>query len=168
MIHTLENDQLRVKIADHGAELSEIYDKTNDRQVLWNADPAYWKRHAPVLFPNVGRYYEDHCLINGNSYTSGQHGFARDMEFTCTDKTDTSVTHLLESTAETQKIWPYAFQLSITHTLNGRDLTVSWKVVNKDQETMYSRSVLILHLMCLYFLIPFRVSITLPSMEKKN
>lgn len=137
MIHTLENDQLRVKIADHGAELSEIYDKTNDRQVLWNADPAYWKRHAPVLFPNVGRYYEDHCLINGNSYTSGQHGFARDMEFTCTDKTDTSVTHLLESTAETQKIWPYAFQLSITHTLNGRDLTVSWKVVNKDQETMY-------------------------------
>lgn len=137
MIHTLENDQLRVKIADHGAELSEIYDKTNDHQVLWNADPAYWKRHAPVLFPNVGRYYEDHCLINGNSYTSGQHGFARDMEFTCTDKTDTSVTHLLESTAETQKIWPYAFQLSITHTLNGRDLTVSWKVVNKDQETMY-------------------------------
>ena len=137
MIHTLENDQLRVKIADHGAELSEIYDKTNDRQVLWNADPAYWKRHAPVLFPNVGRYYEDHCLINGNSYTSGQHGFARDMEFTCTDKNDTSVTHLLESTAGTQKIWPYAFQLSITHTLNGRDLTVSWKVVNKDQETMY-------------------------------
>ena len=57
MIHTLENDQLRVKIADHGAELSEIYDKTNDHQVLWNADPAYWKRHAPVLFPNVGRYY---------------------------------------------------------------------------------------------------------------
>ena len=90
-----------------------------------------------MLFPNVGRYYEDHCLINGNSYTSGQHGFARDMEFTCTDKTDTSVTHLLESTAETQKIWPYAFQLSITHTLNGRDLTVSWKVVNKDQKTMY-------------------------------
>ena len=35
MIHTLENDQLRIKIADHGAELSEIYDKTNDRQVLW-------------------------------------------------------------------------------------------------------------------------------------
>ena len=72
MIHTLENDQLRIKIADHGAELSEIYDKTNDRQVLWNADPAYWKRHAPVLFPNVGRYYEDHCLINGRSYTSAR------------------------------------------------------------------------------------------------
>ena len=137
MIHTLENDQLRVKIADHGAELSEIYDKVNDRQVLWNADPAHWNRHAPVLFPNVGRYYENHCLIDGKSYTSGQHGFARDMEFTCTDETATSVTHLLEATEETLKSWPYIFQLYITHTLNERDLTVSWKVVNKDQKTMY-------------------------------
>ena len=28
-------------------------------------------------------------------------------------------------------------KVSITHTLNGRDLTVAWKVVNKDQEIMY-------------------------------
>ena len=47
MIRTLENDQLRVQINDLGAELTEIYDKTNDRQVLWNADPSYWNRHAP-------------------------------------------------------------------------------------------------------------------------
>ena len=64
-MHTLENDQLCVTISDHGAELSGIFDKKNDREILWNADPSHWKRHAPVLFPNVGRYYEDHCLING-------------------------------------------------------------------------------------------------------
>ena len=75
-MHTLENDQLCVTISDHGAELSGIFDKKNDREILWNADPSHWKRHAPVLFPNVGRYYEDHCLINGKTYTSGQHGFA--------------------------------------------------------------------------------------------
>ena len=73
-MHTLENDQLCVTISDHGAELSGIFDKKNDREILWNADPSHWKRHAPVLFPNVGRYYEDHCLINGKTYTSGQHG----------------------------------------------------------------------------------------------
>ena len=61
----LENDQLRVTISDHGAELSGIFDKKNNREVLWNADPAYWKRHAPVLFPNVGRLYNDTSLING-------------------------------------------------------------------------------------------------------
>ncbi len=59
------------------------------------------------------------------------------MEFTCVEEAETSVTHLLEATDATKKAWPYEFQLYITHTLNGRDLTVTWKVVNKDQETMY-------------------------------
>ena len=136
-MHILENDQLRVSISDHGAELSGIFDKKNNREVLWNADPAYWKRHAPVLFPNVGRLYNDTSLIDGKTYPSGQHGFARDMDFICTEETETSVTHLLEATDAAKKAWPYDFQLYITHTLNDRDLTVAWKVVNKDQETMY-------------------------------
>ena len=136
-MHTIENEELRVMISDHGAELSGIFDKKNNREVLWNADPKYWKRHAPVLFPNVGRLYKDTCLIGGETYTSGQHGFARDMEFICVEETENSVTHLLEATDATKKAWPYEFQLYITHTLNGRDLTVTWKVVNKDQETMY-------------------------------
>lgn len=59
------------------------------------------------------------------------------MEFICVEETENSVTHLLESTDETKKAWPYEFQLYITHTLEGRDLTVAWKVVNKDQEIMY-------------------------------
>lgn len=59
------------------------------------------------------------------------------MEFICVEETETSVTHLLEATDATKKAWPYEFQLYITHTLNGRDLTVAWKVVNKDQEIMY-------------------------------
>lgn len=125
IMHTLENDQLRVTISDHGAELSGIFDKKNNREVLWNADPTYWKRHAPVLFPYVGRLYNDTSLIGGKTYTSGQHGFARDMEFICTEETGTSVTHLLEATDTTKRAWPYDFQLYITHTLNGRDLTVS-------------------------------------------
>ena len=136
-MHTIENEELRVMISDHGAELSGIFDKKNNREVLWNADPKYWKRHAPVLFPNVGRLYKDTCLIGGETYTSGQHGFARDMEFICVEEKENSVTHLLEATDATKKAWPYEFQLYITHTLNGRDLTVTWKVVNKDQETMY-------------------------------
>ena len=34
-MHTLENDQLCVTISDHGAELSGIFDKKNDREILW-------------------------------------------------------------------------------------------------------------------------------------
>lgn len=63
MIHTIENDYLRVSVDDHGAELCSIFDKVHNREVIWQADPAYWKRHAPVLFPNVGRHFEDHLFI---------------------------------------------------------------------------------------------------------
>ena len=160
MIRTLENDQLRVQINDLGAELTEIYDKTNDRQVLWNADPSYWNRHAPVLFPNVGRYYENKCLINGNTYHCGQHGFARDMEFTCTESSQTSVTHLVTSSDSTRETYPFDFRLLITHELSGRDLTVRWTVINEDSQTMYF-TIGGQPLMCLRFRVLPRISIIL-------
>ena len=53
--YTIENEKLSVTIAAHGAELSSIYDKENDRELVWQADPTFWNRHAPVLFPKVGK-----------------------------------------------------------------------------------------------------------------
>lgn len=79
--YTIENEKLSVTIDAHGAELSSIYDKENDRELIWQADPAFWNRHAPVLFPNVGKYYGGHFTYNGKAYPMGQHGFARDTEF---------------------------------------------------------------------------------------
>lgn len=64
----------------------KIIEKSSGMQILHTG-----KRHAPVLFPNVGRLYNDTSLINGKSYTSGQHGFARDMDFICTEETETSI-----------------------------------------------------------------------------
>ena len=95
MIHTIENDYLRVSVDDHGAELCSIFDKVHNREVIWQADPAYWKRHAPVLFPNVGKTYKNKMLINGEEYTTSQHGFARDSVFECVESTDSMVSFLL-------------------------------------------------------------------------
>ena len=117
MIHTIENDYLRVSVDDHGAELCSIFDKIHNREVIWQADPAYWKRHAPVLFPNVGRHFEDHYRINGVEYPSSQHGFARDSEFTCVDMTADSITHRLKSSDATRENYPYDFELKIKHVL---------------------------------------------------
>ena len=57
MKRIIENDFLKVTIDDHGAELVSIYDKEKDREVIWQGDPKFWGRHAPVLFPNVGKHY---------------------------------------------------------------------------------------------------------------
>ena len=51
MTRTIENSFLKISVSDHGAELTGIYDKTNDREILWQADPAYWNATPPVLFP---------------------------------------------------------------------------------------------------------------------
>lgn len=137
MSQTIENEFLQVKINDHGAELCSIFDKEKNREALWQADPAYWKRYAPVLFPNVGRYYEDTFRVHGKEYTSGQHGFARDSEFVCTDITENSVTYVLKSSEETLKNYPFVFEFRVTHVLEGRNVRVCWAVRNCGEETMY-------------------------------
>ena len=53
--HTLENECLRVTVADDGAELVSVWDKASGSERVWNADPAVWNRHAPILFPFVGK-----------------------------------------------------------------------------------------------------------------
>ena len=111
-VHTLENDRLAITIDDHGAELSRIFDKKNNRDVLWEADPKFWKRHAPILFPNVGRHYEANYRYKGVTYPSQAHGFARDTDFTLFSETETSVTHRITSTPETKKGYPFDFILT--------------------------------------------------------
>lgn len=137
MVRTLENEFLRVCIADDGAELVSIYDKKKNREVIWQADPAYWKRHAPVLFPNVGRHYGDHYTVSGQVYPSKQHGFARDTTFTLVEASDQSVIHEMHSSENTRASYPFDFTLRITHTLKGQELKVCWNVSNKSSTDMY-------------------------------
>lgn len=133
----LENERLCVEIAELGAEALRIYDKKNGREVLWEADPAYWKRHSPVLFPNVGKTYKNTVLINGTQYPTSQHGFARDSMFKCTNSTKNSASFLLVSGDETKEVYPFDFELIITYILEENKLHVKWEVRNPADETMY-------------------------------
>ena len=67
-LHTIENEQLRVSVSDWGAELCSIYDKKADREVIWTAQPEFWNRHAPVLFPFVGKVTGGHYTCEGEKY----------------------------------------------------------------------------------------------------
>ena len=73
----LENQRLCVEISEMGAEVTRIYDKKNNAEILWEADPEFWKRHSPILFPNVGKTWHNKVLINGTQYPTSQHGFVR-------------------------------------------------------------------------------------------
>lgn len=53
---TISNKQLTIQVSPHGAELCSIV--ANGKEYLWQANPAFWKRHSPVLFPIVGSVWE--------------------------------------------------------------------------------------------------------------
>lgn len=137
MKHILENERFQITVSDHGAELTGIYDKEKQHQILWQADPAFWNRQAPVLFPNVGHHYNNTYRIDGREYSSGQHGFARDMDFILSEETDHSLTHTLVSSLETLEKYPFDFSLAITHTLENNRLKITWQVKNTGDKTMY-------------------------------
>ena len=119
------------------AEVTRIYDKTEDNEILWEGNPVYWKRHSPVLFPNVGKTYKNRVLINGTQYPTSQHGFARDNEFTCIEAANEKASFMFRSSEETKEVYPFDFELHINYKLNKKELTVEWQVKNCDDETMY-------------------------------
>ncbi len=81
MRHTIQNEQIKCEIDSHGAELKSLIRKADGSEVMWNGDPAYWDRISPVLFPFVGAAKDKIYRHEGKEYSMGQHGFARDMEF---------------------------------------------------------------------------------------
>lgn len=141
IIHVLENEQIKVSVADGGAELSSVYDKENETERLWDANPDVWNRHAPILFPFVGKVIGNEYRVGERTYVmKTQHGFARDMEFECVEQTKDSVTHRLIATDSTKEIYPYDFELFVTHRLdaeNQRLVHVTWEICNNGNEKMY-------------------------------
>lgn len=136
-VRTMENELAKVAVCDFGAELFSFYDKETKVEAVWQADTKYWARHAPVLFPFVGKVNGGYYTHKGVQYKMGQHGFARDMEFEFAGQTETTITHVLKSTEETLAKYPFPFELKITHKLEGKTLSVIWEVTNPGEETMY-------------------------------
>ena len=140
-MHILENECLSVAIADQGAQLSRVWDKEAGCERLWSANPAVWNRHAPILFPFVGNVSGKQYRYKGRTYEmKTQHGFARDLNFICQEEGNACISHVLSSTQETKRIYPFDFRLTVRHRLdasNPRLLHVEWEVTNTGDGEMY-------------------------------
>lgn len=132
----LENGILQVEIAEMGAELAHICDRRTGSDLLWQGNPAYWKRRAPVLFPNVGRTWKNEVRIDGRRYPTAQHGFARDHMFHCESCSKSQAVFLLRSDAEMLERYPFPFDLRVAYALEGGALAVRWSVRNSGEREM--------------------------------
>ena len=137
MQYTIENEAFAVVIDSKGAELCSMKSKTSGIEYIWQADPAVWARHAPILFPIIGRLKEKTYSVGGTSYTITQHGFGRDSEFTCTKQTADSIDLTLLPNDYTKGMYPFAFALTVRYTLDGNKLIKEHITTNQGQEDLY-------------------------------
>ena len=132
----LENDKIRIEIDSHGAELKSLVKKETGAEYMWCADAKYWGRTSPVLFPVVGNVSGKQYRTKGKTFDMGQHGFARDMEFTLESQTDNEIWFVLRSNEETLAKYPYEFVLKLGYRLAGAKVEVLWHVENPSEEEL--------------------------------
>lgn len=132
----IKNDKLTVVVSEHGAELVSIKDNAG-KEYLWQADPAYWNRHAPILFPLVCSVWHDTYRVNGKEYHLPRHGFARDTDFRLIARGDAQAVFGLHDNAETLKNYPFHFNLGVSYKLEDNKIHVVWHVENTDDQTIY-------------------------------
>ena len=134
---TLQNDHLWVTVNKKGAELTSVKSKSTRIEYMWSADPAYWAKTSPILFPVVGTLRNDSFLYLGKFYTLSRHGFARDMVFNLVEQNKECATFQLLSNAITLEKYPFEFSLEVSYKLAKDFLEVSYNVKNTGSDTMY-------------------------------
>ncbi|MBI5978334.1 aldose 1-epimerase family protein [Clostridium perfringens] len=137
MIYTLENQHLKISLSNHGGELHSIKGKKDNTEFLWSGDEAYWKYHAPILFPIVGKVFNGKYTVDGKTYELPQHGLARVRDFEMIEQTKNSISFELKYSEDTLKVYPFKFSLIIKYTLNDINLSIDYIVKNLDNKEMY-------------------------------
>ena len=137
MRYTFENENLKVEIDSFGAESKSVKRKSDNFEYMWCGDKKYWDRTSPVLFPFVGAPKNKEYRYDGKTYTMGQHGFARDMEFTLVNHTDDMLVMRLESDENTKEKYPFDFALELEYHLIDNEIKEVYRVINKDNVMMH-------------------------------
>ena len=123
------SDRLAAAINPLGAELSSLTD-AQGRELMTDADPAFWTGRAPLLFPVVGAVNGGVIRVDGAEYPMLKHGFARHSRFTVAEHAADRVTLRLTDSADSRAAWPFAFVLEIAFAVADVTLSVEARIGN--------------------------------------
>lgn len=136
-IFTLSNGHISLTVKHKGAEISSIK-AADGTEFLWQPQGSiHWQRQAPLLFPIVGKLKEGQYVVNGVKYPMVQHGCVRDREFDFIGKTNTQLIYWMRDDTETQKQYPFRFELRVIYTLIENRLSIRYLVKNIDTIPMW-------------------------------
>ncbi len=132
---TISSGDLAASINVLGAELQSLKD-AHGRELMTDANPAYWSGRAPLLFPIVGRLNNDMLRVNGREYAMQKHGFARKSMFDVIEALAAEVHFRLADSAETRAQYPFAFELDAHFRVEGATLHQTVTVRNTSEAEM--------------------------------
>ncbi|WP_312446345.1 aldose 1-epimerase family protein [Lacrimispora sp.] len=136
MLVTLHDSKATAVIDSIGAQLISFKDSAGT-EYIWQRDPQFWSKCSPLLFPIVGNCRNGQTRLEGQTWDIPKHGFCREMDFTATEQTNTTVTFEIRDSEETKKIYPYSFRLSLAYTLTDGTLFMEYQVANTDDRTIH-------------------------------
>lgn len=131
---TISDGVLSASIDSLGAQLMSV--SLNDAEYLWQGDPAWWPRRAPILFPIVGVLRDGRAESASGPVRLSRHGIARLYEHSIVEKTAECVTFELTDSAETRSAFPYHFSLTMTFAIENGVLTQRYLVRNTGSVTL--------------------------------
>ena len=132
----LHSDALSVEISEIGAEIHHVVDARGVERI-WQADPAIWASHTPLLFPIAGALKDDTWYYEGKAYTMPKHGFVRKLPFEVECADEKSCTLVLRGEAAKDAGFPFEYELRVIYVLSGAALTVTYRTSNLGEKPMY-------------------------------
>lgn len=136
MQFNLQNDFLKIKVNLFGAELSSVIDTKTNFEYIWQAGDE-WKRHAPILFPIVGKLINNQFKFENKFFELPQHGFARDLNFALINSNNNQLNFELNSDENTKSKFPFNFKLQVNYALSNNILKITYTVLNKSNSNLY-------------------------------
>lgn len=136
MEFSISNNKLTARIKQAGAELCSLYNREINLEYMWSADPAFWGKTSPVLFPIVGALKNNQYVYHDKVYTLPRHGFARERLFQVENHTTNRIVFLLADDEASKTVYPFSFELRIIYSLNNSTLQVEYVVTNTGADTM--------------------------------
>lgn len=137
MRYYLENEFLQAEFESMGAELKSLKAKGDGREYMWSADPAYWAKTAPVLFPFIGKTVNMEYQYDGKTWPEDKHGFGQRVAYDVVEQSEKQIRFRITDSEETYAKYPFHFIFDIEYVLEGESLTENWYVTNTGENTMY-------------------------------
>ena len=125
---TICSGDLTATVDSMGAQLMSL--TCAGAEYLWQGDPKFWPRRAPVLFPIVGCLKNDEAMSAAGPVHLKRHVLARTNEHSIVERSESSVTFQLDSDEATRELYPFDFRLNMTYSTDGTSLAQRFAVTN--------------------------------------